>query len=102
MTMRAPAAILLRAAHSHLYPGSVVTAENVPARIAAPHPAVIEFADGSGAAATLSPLADGALELAVDTYVTHARHAVAARCWRLRAVDAVRAGWRVERRLPAT
>ena len=68
---------------------------------AAPHPAVIEFADGSGVAATLSPLADGALELAVDTYVTHARHAVAARCWHLRAVDAARAGWRVERRLPA-
>jgi hypothetical protein len=100
--MRAPAAILLRAAHSHLYPGSVVAAENVPARIAAPRAAVIEFADGSGATATLSPLDDGALELAVDAYVTHTRHAVAARRWHLHAVDAARTAWRIARRLPAT
>ncbi|WP_260426791.1 MULTISPECIES: hypothetical protein [unclassified Burkholderia] len=67
-------AILRRAGHSHRYPGSIVTAEDMPARLATPHPAVIECADGSGATATRSPLEDDALELQVDEYVTRKRH----------------------------
>ncbi|WP_185733469.1 hypothetical protein [Burkholderia sp. Bp8998] len=34
MTMGLPTAILPCAGHSHRYPGSIVTAEHVPARIA--------------------------------------------------------------------
>ena len=98
--MGAPAAILLRAAHSHLYPGSIVTADNVPPRIATPHAAVLELADGSGAA-TLSQPDDDALERAVDEYLTQKRHTVVARRWLLRPVDTTRTAWRVARRLPA-
>ncbi|MDN7472250.1 hypothetical protein QZM43_27205 [Burkholderia orbicola] len=74
-----PAAVLLRTRHSHLYPGSIVTLDHDAPRTAKPHPAVIEFADGSGATATLSRVGDDTLELAVDEYVTQKRHAIVAR-----------------------
>ncbi|NTZ04646.1 hypothetical protein FCJ61_10820 [Burkholderia metallica] len=95
-------ALLLRASHSHLYPGSIVTLDNDAPRTAKPHPAVIEFADGSGATATLSRVGDDTLELAVDEYVTQKRHAIGARRWLLRPIDAARTGWRISQRLPAT
>ncbi|WP_260449909.1 hypothetical protein [Burkholderia contaminans] len=66
------------------------------------HPAVIEFADGSGATATLSRVGDDALELAVDEYVTQKRHMVIARRSLLRPADTMRTAWRVAERLPAT
>ncbi|WP_244106565.1 hypothetical protein [Burkholderia anthina] len=102
MTMRAPVTILLRAGHSHLHPGCVVVAAGMPAQLATPHPAVIEFADGAGATATLAQREPDALELDVDAYVTGKRHTVAARRWRLHPVDATRTAWRVARRLAAT
>ncbi|AWV02987.1 hypothetical protein DM992_27010 [Burkholderia sp. JP2-270] len=96
-----PTAVLLRASHSHLYPGSVV---HVGTTLDAnrPQPAVIEFVDGSGASAMLVRPDDDhdALELAVDAYVTQNRHAVAARRWLLRPADAARIAWRVAKRLP--
>jgi len=97
-----PTAVLLRTSHSHLYPGHIVTLDHDAPRTAKPHPAVIEFADGSGATATLSRVGDDTLELAVDEYVTQKRHAIVARRWLLRPIDAARTGWRVTRRLPAT
>lgn len=69
---------------------------------ATPHPAVIEFADGSGAAATLSQREHDALEPDVDEYVTSKRHTVVARRWRFHPADATRTAWRIARRLPAT
>ncbi|AXF19727.1 hypothetical protein CUJ89_03815 [Burkholderia pyrrocinia] len=60
-------AVLLRASHSHLYPGSIVTLDDAP-RIEKPHPAIIEFAGGSGVAATLASPDDDTFELAVDEY----------------------------------
>lgn len=81
-------ALLLRTTHSHLYPGSTLTLGHDAPRNAKPHPAVIEFADGSGATATLSRVDDDALELAVDAYVTQKRHKVVARRWLLRPADA--------------
>ncbi|WP_254602266.1 hypothetical protein [Burkholderia lata] len=68
-------------------------------RNATPHPAVIEFADGSGATATLVCVDDDALELAVDEYVTQKRHKVIARRWLLRPADTTRTAWRVAERL---
>ncbi|WP_269501880.1 hypothetical protein [Burkholderia sp. IMCC1007] len=100
--MRAPVAILLRAGHSHLYPGCIVAAADMPVRFAASHPAMIEFADGSGATATLSQREHDAVEPGVDEYVTSKRHTVVARRWLLHAVDATRTAWRVARRLPGT
>ncbi|MBR8234872.1 hypothetical protein K6W26_22390 [Burkholderia sp. AU42008] len=97
-----PTAILLRTSHSHLYPGSIVTLDRDAPRTAKPHPAVVEFADGSGAPATLSRVGDDTLELAVDEYVTQKRHAIVARRWLLRPIDAAQTGWRVTLRLPAT
>ncbi|OXJ13189.1 hypothetical protein [Burkholderia sp. AU6039] len=93
--------LLLRTTHSHLYPGSTVTLGNDAPRNATPHPAVIEFADGSGATAMLSRVDDDALELAVDEYVTQKRHKVVARRWLLRPADTTRTAWRVAERLPA-
>ncbi|MBN3830975.1 hypothetical protein G3N64_03625 [Burkholderia sp. Ac-20344] len=97
-----PTAVLLRTRHSHRYPGSIVTLDHDAPRTARSHPAVIEFADGSGATATLSRVGDDALELAVDEYVTQKRHAIATHRWLLRPIDAACTGWRVTRRLPAT
>ncbi|MBP0607601.1 MULTISPECIES: hypothetical protein [Burkholderia] len=97
-----PTAVLLRTNHSHLYPGSIVTLDRDAPRTAQPHPAVIEFADGSGAAATLSRVGDDTLELAVDEYVTQKRNTIAARRWLLQSIDAAQTGWRVALRLPAT
>ncbi|MET3212738.1 hypothetical protein [Burkholderia sp. A2] len=97
-----PTAILLRTSHSHLYQGSIVTLDRDAPRTAKPHPSIIEFADGSGATATLSRVGDDALELAVDEYVTQKRHAIVARRWLLRPIDAARIGWRITRPLPAT
>nr|WP_071333422.1 hypothetical protein [Burkholderia contaminans] len=94
-------AILIRTTHSHLYPGSTVTLGHDATHNAMPHPAVIEFADGSGATATLSRGGDDALELAVDEYVTQKRHKVIARRWLLRPADTMRTAWRVAERLPA-
>jgi len=94
MTTRTPAAIQLRAGHSPLYPGRIVTAEHVPARFATPHPAVIECADGSGATA--------ALALTVDRYVMQKHHPVIVRRRLLRPVDTARTARYVELRLPAT
>ncbi len=94
-----PTALLLRATHSHLYPGSVVTFDNDAPRSAKPHPAVIEFADGSGAAATLARVDDDALELSVDAYVTQKRHTVAARRWLLQPFNITGTEWRVTQRL---
>ncbi|WP_244138386.1 hypothetical protein [Burkholderia stabilis] len=92
-------ALLLRTTRSHLYPGSIVTfGKNAP-RIGEPHPAVIEFADGSGASATLARLDDDTLELAVDTYVTQKCHAIVAKRWLLRPEDAARTTWRVAKRI---
>jgi hypothetical protein len=71
-------------------------------RTARSHPAVIEFAVGSGATATLSRVGDDVLELAVDEYVTQKRHAIATHRWLLRPIDAACTGWRITRRLPAT
>jgi len=99
--MDTPPAILPRAAHSHRYRDSLVTAGNVPPRIATPHTAVLEFADGSGATATLPQPDDDALVRAVDAYMTQKRHPVVARRWLLRPVDTTRTAWRVARRLPA-
>ncbi|WP_244132707.1 hypothetical protein [Burkholderia sp. BCC0397] len=79
-----------------------MTLDNDAPRTAKPHPAVIEFADGSGATATLSRVGDDTLELAVDEYVTQKRHAIGARRWLLRSIDAARTGWRIAQRLPAT
>ncbi|WP_241303238.1 hypothetical protein [Burkholderia stabilis] len=93
-----PTALLLRASHSHLYPGSVVAIEDA-RRITEPRSAVIEFADGSGASATLARLDDDTLELAVDAYVTHKRHAIVAKRWLLRPEDAARTTWRVAKRI---
>ncbi|KVH35709.1 hypothetical protein WT01_32670 [Burkholderia cepacia] len=92
-------ALLLRATRSHLYPGSVVTLGDDAPRAGIPHPAVIEFADGSGAAATLVRFDDDSLELAVDAYVTHKRSTVTARRWLLEPFNATRTAWRVVRRL---
>lgn len=78
-----------------------MTADHAPPRIATPHTAVPEFADGSGAAATLSQPDDDALALAVDAYLTQKRHVAIARRWLLRPVDTTRTAWRVARRLPA-
>jgi len=100
--MNTPAAIPLRAAHSHRYRGSVVTADNVPPRVATPHTAVLEFSDDSGATATLPQPDDDALERAVDAYTTQKRQPVVARRRLLRPVDTTRTAWRVARRLPAT
>ncbi|RQU45205.1 hypothetical protein DF147_14560 [Burkholderia cenocepacia] len=97
-----PTAVLLRTSHSHLYPGSIVTLDHDALRTATPHPAVIEFADGSGATATLSRVDDDTLGLTVDEYVTQKRHAIVARRWLLRPIDVARRGWRITRRLPAT
>ncbi|WP_423369705.1 hypothetical protein [Burkholderia sp. LMG 32019] len=91
--------LLLRTTRSHLYPGSIVTLAHDAPRNAKPHPAVIEFADGSGATATLSRVDDDALELAVDAYVTQRRHKVIARCWLLRPADTTCTAWRVAERL---
>ncbi|VWB57157.1 hypothetical protein BPS26883_02673 [Burkholderia pseudomultivorans] len=93
-----PTAILLRASHSHLYPGSLVAIDDAH-RITTPHAAVIEFADGSGATATLERRDDDALELAVDAYVTQKRRAIVAKRWLLRAADAADATWRVAARI---
>ncbi|HKT64063.1 MAG TPA: hypothetical protein VJR91_10845 [Burkholderia sp.] len=81
-----------------------MTADHAPPHIATPHTAVPEFADGSGAAATLSQPDDDdgdALALAVDAYLTQKRHVAIARRWLLRPVDTTRTAWRVARRLPA-
>ncbi|VWC79573.1 hypothetical protein BLA50215_01137 [Burkholderia lata] len=94
-----PIALLLRTAHSHLYPGSIVTLGDDAPRTAKPHPAVIEFADGSGAAAMLLRIDDDALELSVDAYVTQKRHAVAARRWLLKSSRTTHTEWRVAQRL---
>lgn len=67
-----------------------------------PHPAVIEFADGLGAAATRARRDDDALELAVDEYITRKQHTVVARRWLLRPTDTAQTVWRVAQRLPAT
>ncbi|WP_244273049.1 hypothetical protein [Burkholderia lata] len=96
---RLPTALLLRATHSHLYPGSIVTFDSDAPRSAKPHAAMIEFADGSGAAATLIRVDDDALELSVDAYVTQKRHTVTARRWRLEPFDTTRTEWRVAQRL---
>ncbi|KWI52102.1 hypothetical protein WT72_21725 [Burkholderia pseudomultivorans] len=93
-----PTAILLRASHSHLYPGSFVAIDEA-RRITTPRPAVIEFADGSGAPATLERRDDDALELAVDAYVTQKRHAIVAKRWLLRAENAADVTWRVAARI---
>ncbi|MGN7982129.1 hypothetical protein [Burkholderia sp. 22313] len=80
-----------------------MTADHATPHIATPHTAVPEFADGSGAAATLSQPDDDddALALAVDAYLTQKRHVAIARRWLLRPVDTTRTAWRVARRLPA-
>ncbi|WP_322082549.1 hypothetical protein [Burkholderia sp. BCC1972] len=92
--------LLLRTTHSHLYPGSIVTLGHDAPHNAKPHLAMIEFADGSGATATLSRVDDDALELAVDEYATQKRHKVIARRWLLRPADATRTAWKVTERLP--
>ncbi|MCA8093348.1 hypothetical protein LGM65_21075 [Burkholderia anthina] len=69
---------------------------------AMPHPEAIEFADGSGATATLSQREHDALELDVDEYVTSKRHTAVARRWRHHPADATCTAWRIARRLPAT
>ncbi|MBY4866851.1 MULTISPECIES: hypothetical protein [Burkholderia] len=51
----------------------------MPAHLATPHPAVIEFADGPGATATLSQREHDAPELDVDEYMRSKRHTVVAR-----------------------
>ncbi|OXJ11708.1 hypothetical protein CFB45_29595 [Burkholderia sp. HI2500] len=96
-----PTALLLRATRSHLYPGSIVTLDHDAPRSGKPHPAVVEFADGSGATATLVRIDGEALELAVDAYVTQKRHAVAARRWLLKPSGTARTEWRVAQRLAA-
>jgi len=63
---------------------------------------VIEFADGSGAAATLVRVDDEAFELSVDAYATQTRHTVAARRWLLKPSNTTRTGWRVAQRLAVT
>ncbi|CAB3756315.1 hypothetical protein GQ57_02010 [Burkholderia sp. MSh2] len=95
-----PTALLLRTTRSHLYPGSIVTLDHDAPRTAKPHAVVIEFADGSGAAATLVRIDANALELAVDAYVTHKRHPVAARRWLLEPSGTTHTAWRVARKLP--
>ncbi|HHX4057131.1 MAG: hypothetical protein ACN6QT_33920 [Burkholderia contaminans] len=94
-------ALLLRATRSHLYPGSIVTLGHDAPRSGKPYPAMVEFADGSGATATLVRIDGDALELAVDAYVTQKRHMVAARRWLLKPSNTTRTEWRVARRLPA-
>lgn len=74
-----PTALLLRTNHSHLYPGSIVTLDDDAPHTKQPHPAMIEFADGSGAAATLARRDDDALELAAAEYFTQKRHRAVAR-----------------------
>lgn len=94
------AAVVLRAANTHLYPG---------ARLAASAPlkrgarVTIEFADLGAAAARVERCGAGAATLAVEVHRTAAGTLVAARRWLLAAPD--REGeesgsaWRVVRRL---
>ncbi|MEK7890699.1 hypothetical protein AAB992_26670 [Burkholderia contaminans] len=96
---RPPTDLLLRTTRSHLYPGSIVTLDRDAPRTAKLHPAVIEFADGSGTAATLVRVDDEAFELSVDAYVTQKRHTVAARRWLLKLSNTTRTEWRVAQRL---
>ncbi|WP_230684314.1 hypothetical protein [Burkholderia cepacia] len=51
---------------------------------------MIEFGNGSGAAATLEWRNDETLELVVDAYVTQKHHAIVAKRWLLRPEDAAR------------
>jgi len=90
---------LLRTTHSHLYPGSIVTLDHDAPRSGKPHPAAIEFGDGSGAAATLVRVNENVLELAVDAYVTLKWHAIAARRWPLKPSNSTRTEWRVAQRV---
>lgn len=88
---------VLRASHTHLYPGALLGAAD-----ALPHAGqrlLIEFAD-LGSAATRVEAADGAqLTLAVNSHRTARGTAVSAKRW---LVDAeTQDCWRVRRRLPA-
>ncbi|WP_423761715.1 hypothetical protein [Burkholderia sp. NLJ2] len=93
-----PTALLLRASHSHLYPGSVVAIDDT-GRITEPQSTVIELADGSGASATLERRHDESLELAVDAYVAQKHHAIVAKRWLSRPEDAARTTWRVTKHM---
>ncbi len=74
------AALVLRAAGSHLYPGARGGLEGpLPG---GPAQCLVEFADGSAALATVTPEGDGLL-LATRPYTTARGTRIAAKRWRV-------------------
>ena len=84
--------IVLRATHSHLYPGARGRLDGpMPPGSA---PCLVEFADGSAAHGTLMPEADGTV-LATDPYTTACGTRIPAKRW---LIEPTGEGFRVVRR----
>lgn len=101
MKAKRTAAVVLRAAHTHLYPGARLAASGPLERGAR---VTIEFADLRFAAARVEHCAEGKATLAVQAHRTARGTLVAARRWWLAAPavkdEARGESWRVARRLP--
>lgn len=93
-----PAAILVLARHSHLYPVNIVSVSDL-LRSPVPQATVIEFSDGSGATATIVSRRNAMLERVVDRYVTQKKHTVGPRRRSLQPQHPARAMGRIARRL---
>jgi len=91
----APAHVL-RAGHTHLYPGARLRAEGPPLR--GGQALRIEFADLGSAAARVEAVEDARATLAVGAHRTARGACIVAKRW---LIEAVTAGeWRVRKRLP--
>lgn len=88
---------LLRATHTHLYPGA--TLRGAPRPLRRGQALVIDFADLGSAAARVEAVDAAQFILAVGAHRTARGTAIAAKRW---LTEAARPGeWRVRRRLPA-
>ncbi len=90
------AAAVLRAGHTHLYPGARLRAEGLSLRRG--QGLSIEFADLGAAAARVESVDHGRATLAVSAHRTARGTQIVAKRW---LIEAVAAGeWRVRKRLP--
>ena len=94
--------MILQAAHTHLYPGNRGKFSGLAqiAELRAGGDCLVEFADGSAAAASISRAGDD-WQLAAKGYRTAAGTDIAARCWLLRLEEGPgQLQFRILKRLP--
>jgi len=95
-----PEAALLRAGHTHLYPGATLRAATA---LRAGDEVLIEFSDLGAAAGRVEAVDTGGATLAVQAHRTARGADVAARRWRIEPGAGAAEGtptWRVRRRIP--